>query len=351
MTNNHVVERADEIKVILHDESELKAKVIGRDPKTDVALLKIESPKPLRSVILGDSDELKVGEVVVAIGNPFGLSHTVTQGIVSAKERTIGVGPYDEFIQTDASINPGNSGGPLLNLRGEVVGINAAIVASGQGIGFAIPINLAKNVLLKLRESGKVVRGWLGVVIQKVTPEAATALKLPGASGALVSDIAKNSPALKAGIKTGDVIVRFKEREIKDWHELPAAVADAKIGEKAQVVVIRDGERKTFAVEIAKLEDPEAEKGTPEPTDKDKLGLLVKDLPGTEKGAAVVAVDANGAAGAKGIRRGDLILEVNRKPIESRASYLSAISGLKKGDSVLLLLKRGQDTLFVAFTY
>jgi serine protease Do len=361
VTNNHVVEKADEIKVILSNETELKAKVVGRDPKTDVALLKVDSPKPLKSVVLGDSDQMKVGEVVVAIGNPFGLSHTVTQGIVSAKERTIGVGPYDEFIQTDASINPGNSGGPLLNLQGEVIGINTAIIASGQGIGFAIPINLAKDVLTKLKRDGKVVRGWLGVLIQKVTPEHATALKLSGVTGALVSDVVKNSPALKAGIKVGDVIVKFRGKEIKDWHELPIAVAGVRAGEKVPIEFIRDGERKTVEVEIAKLEDKEGEPASAENTEADRLGLRVQELTNEMakslgldedvKGVVVAEVDPAGAAAEKGVRRGDVIIEMNRKKIANRAAYLATVSALRKGDSVLLLVKRGEGTIFIAFTY
>ena len=201
LTNNHVIEKADKIKVILSDEKEFDAEVMGRDPKTDIALIKIEATKPLQPVTMGNSDELQVGEWVIAIGNPFGLEHTVTAGIVSAKGRVIGSGPYDDFIQTDASINLGNSGGPLINMRGEVIGINTAIIAGGPGIGFAIPINMAKQILSQLKEKGEVTRGWLGVMIQKVTPELAKQFGLEKSEGALVAQVMEDSPAEKAGIK------------------------------------------------------------------------------------------------------------------------------------------------------
>ncbi len=213
LTNNHVVEKASSIKVKLSDEKEYDAKIIGRDPKTDIALIKIDVNHELPSATFGDSDKLEVGDWVVAIGNPFGLEHTVTAGIVSAKGRVIGAGPYDDFIQTDASINPGNSGGPLLNLKGEVVGINTAIVSSGQGIGFAIPINVVQDLLPQLKSKGKIARGWLGVVIQKITPEIAKSFKLKEAEGALVSDVMEDGPAEKAGIKRGDVIISYQWKE------------------------------------------------------------------------------------------------------------------------------------------
>ncbi|HLG19808.1 MAG TPA: DegQ family serine endoprotease [Bdellovibrionota bacterium] len=365
VTNNHVVEQAEKVKVVLADDSEFEAKVVGRDPKTDVALLKIE-PKnvSLKSVVLGDSDRMRVGEVVVAIGNPFGLSNSVTQGIVSAKERSIGAGPYDDFIQTDASINPGNSGGPLLDLQGEVIGINAAIVSSGAGgsvgIGFAIPINLAKKVLLSLRETGKVVRGRLGVLIQKVGAEHAAALKLPDKTGALVSDVQEDSPAKKAGIKVGDVVTRFDGKRIKDWHELPIAVANTPVGKKVQVEVIRDGKQMTFSVTIVELKDEEVETSTSGPVGSDRLGMTVQkltpemasslDVDKNLEAVVVTEIDPNGAAYAKGIRQGDIILEVNRKRVPTVAAYKSATSKLKKGDTVLVLVKRGASTLFVAFT-
>lgn len=216
VTNYHVVRRADEITVRLIDGREFKAKVVGRDSKTDLSLIKIASPaKDLPAIPLGNSDKMRVGDWVLAVGNPFGLAHTVTQGIISATGRVIGAGPYDNFLQTDAPVNPGNSGGPLVNLRGEVVGITTAIVATGQGIGFAIPSNVAKNVVTQLREKGKVVRGWIGVSIQKVTPDIAESFGLKGAKGALVGSVEPAGPAQAAGVKRGDIIVRFNGKEVK----------------------------------------------------------------------------------------------------------------------------------------
>jgi serine protease Do len=236
LTNNHVVEKAQSIKVRLSDEKEYDAKVVGRDPKTDIALIKINTRQNLPVAPLGDSDSLEVGDWLIAIGNPFGLEHTVTAGIVSAKGRVIGAGPYDDFIQTDASINPGNSGGPLFNLNGEVVGINTAIVSGGQGIGFAIPINVAKELLPQLKTKGRVVRGWLGVMIQKVTPEIAKGFGLKESEGALVSDVMEGSPAEKAGIKRGDVIVSYNGKRIKEMDQLPKLVGTTEVGKKVKVV-------------------------------------------------------------------------------------------------------------------
>ncbi len=360
VTNNHVVEKADEIKVILSDESEYVAKVVGRDPRTDVALLKIESKKTLATVVLGDSDRVKVGEIVVAIGNPFGLSHTVTQGIVSAKERPIGFDSYDDFIQTDASINPGNSGGPLLNFQGEVVGINAAIIASGQGIGFAIPINLAKGILLQLKDKGKVVRGWLGVVIQKVTEDHAKALGLKERTGALVAEVQKDSPAAKAGMLAGDVVTKFDGKEIHEWRNLPISVANTPVGKSVVLEIIRDGKSKTISLTVGELKEKEVAKISEDEEKNDALGLAVETLTpeaarslGLEpksEGVLVRDVDEGGAAAEKGIKKGDVIVEVNRKKISSALTYSQIVSKLKKGDSVLLLVKRGEGTLFVAFS-
>lgn len=361
VTNNHVVEKADEIKVVLQDESTYTAKVIGKDPKTDVALIKIDAKKPLAHVILGDSSALKVGDIVVAIGNPFGLSHTVTQGIVSAKERTIGAGPYDDFIQTDASINPGNSGGPLLNLYGEVIGINSMINAAGQNIGFAIPINLAKDILLKLKDKGKVVRGWLGVMIQKITDEHATALKLKDRRGALVADVQKGSPAEKAGFKPGDVIVAFNAKPIKDYNELPLSVANTSIGKKVKVDLIRDGSLKSMDVVVEELKGDEAIEPATSEKQADPLGLNVEEitdqmapslgLDSGTKGVVVTDVDDGSAAAERGIQRGDVIVEIDRKKITSAKEYQEAVQGKKKGDNVLMLVKRGKGSaLYVAFT-
>jgi len=362
VTNNHVVEKADEIIVALSDETEFKATIVGRDPRTDVALLKVESKKKLPHVILGDSEELRVGDVVMAIGNPFGLSHSVTQGIVSAKERTIGFGPYDDFIQTDASINPGNSGGPLLNLHGEVVGINTAIVAAASGIGFAIPINLAKNILLNLKNEGRVVRGWLGVGIQKVSEELAKQFGLKKKQGALVTEVFKDSPAEKAGLKTGDIIIDFAGKKIKKMDELPLAVANTKVNKKVRVIIFRDGKRKTFSVKIGELKGDDVA-GAPEKKDDldELLGLSVQELTdqmarslGVEKdvkGVVVSDINTSSKAYEKGVRRGDVIVEVDRRKTPDLKAYRKVIRKKKKGKSVLLLIKRGASgTLFVAFT-
>ena len=258
VTNNHVVENASDIKVSLSDKEEHDAKVIGRDPKTDVALIKIEAKKDLPAVALGDSSKLRVGEWVIAIGNPFGLGHTVTTGIVSAKGRIIGAGPYDDFIQTDASINPGNSGGPLFNMNGEVVGINTAIIASGQGIGFATPINVAKDLLVQLREKGRVVRGWLGVQVQRVTPELAKSFGLDRERGALVADVMADTPAAKAGIERGDIIVEFNGRKIEEMNDLPRVVAATPPDADVPMKLLRKGQEKVVQVKVAELKEERA---------------------------------------------------------------------------------------------
>ena len=363
VTNNHVVAKADEIRVTFYDETESVAKLIGKDPKTDVALLKVDRlPAKLEPVLMGDSDAMKVGEIVIAIGNPFGLSHSVTQGIISAKERAIGMGPYDDFIQTDASINPGNSGGPLLNINGEVIGINSAMHAGGQGIGFAIPINSAKEVIRKLRKDGKVVRAQLGVQIQKLGDEHVKALKLRNKEGALVTQVLEGSPAEGGGIKPGDVIVGIDGKKIKDYHSLPMVVANLPIGKRVKVELVRNSTLKTVIVQLSELKDEDiqnqstAERNQPE---KDPLGITVQNLTKdisqsiglgpNQKGVIVAELDENSPAATKGVRRGDVIVEVNRKNISSVDEYTSAVKNLKKGDSVLLLIVRKQGTVFVAF--
>jgi len=266
VTNNHVVENAKEILVTLSNEKEYEAEVIGRDKKTDLALIKVDAKEDLPVAPLGDSDKLKVGEWVIAIGNPFGLAETVTAGIVSAKGRVIGAGPYDDFIQTDASINPGNSGGPLFNFWGEVVGINTAIIATGQGIGFAIPINMAKAIVSELKEKGRVTRGWLGVAIQEVTSQLAESFGLEEKKGALVAQVFKNGPAEKAGIEQGDIILEFDEKEIDDSRDLPRIVASTPVGKTVTIKVFRNGKALTeklkalFGLEgIQKIGDPWSE--------------------------------------------------------------------------------------------
>src|SRR6476659_7634149 len=256
LTNNHVVENASKIVVKLSDDQEYEAKVVGRDQKTDIAIIRIEGKPNLPAASLGDSDKLEVGEWVVAIGNPFGLDSTVTSGIVSAKGRHIGQGPYDNFIQTDASINPGNSGGPLINLRGEVIGINTAIFSrtgGNIGIGFAIPTNSITEVLPQLKDKGKVVRGYLGTTVQKITPEIADSLGLKEVRGALVADVVRGSPAERAGIKTGDIITEFNSKEVKDSAELPNLVARVAPGTSASIKVLRDGKERTLPITVGEM--------------------------------------------------------------------------------------------------
>ncbi|MEE9196644.1 MAG: DegQ family serine endoprotease [bacterium] len=354
ITNNHVVERASEIKVKLHDGSEYDAKVIGTDPKTDLALIKIEADKPLPTLTLGDSDALQVGEWVIAIGNPFGLEHTVTVGVVSAKGRVIGTGPYDDFIQTDASINPGNSGGPLLNTSGEVVGVNTAIVAAGQGIGFATPSNITRRVIEDLRTKGSVVRGWLGVVIQRMSPDLAKSFGLEENTGALVAEIVEDSPAQKAGIKRGDVIIKFNGAEIKTMDVLPRRVAATRPGKKATVTILRDGKKKSLKVTIGTLEEKKIAKAR---FAEEELGITVQEITRdlaehfdleTREGVIVSDVDRSGPAWEGGIRRGDIVLEVNRQTIKTMKDYRQALKKYAGEGTVLLLVRRGGNTLYVA---
>jgi serine protease Do len=356
LTNNHVVEKTDKITVKLADDTEFDAKIIGRDPKTDLALIRIETERPLKPLPLGDSDKLEVGDWVVAIGNPFGLGNTVTAGIVSAKYRRIGAGSYDNFIQTDASINPGNSGGPLLNTAGEVIGINSAIFSKSGGnigIGFAIPINMAKDLLPQLKE-GKVVRGWLGVMIQEITPELKGKLNLKDEKGALVADVTKDSPAHKAGIKRGDVIVSFDGKEIKEMRELPYVVGSTPVGKKVPVEVIRKGEKKTLQIKIGELKEEKkpAEEGQPRP----ELGMTVEELTpqlarnlglSETSGLVVVRVENNSPAEEAGVRSGDILLEIDQAPVKDLEDFHKKIQTYKKGDTILLLIKRGGATLYL----
>ena len=355
LTNNHVVEEADKIKVNLRDEREFDAQVVGRDAKTDLALLKVQAKEALPTVPLGNSDALRIGEWVMAIGNPFGLSHTVTAGIVSAKGRIIGAGQYDDFIQTDASINPGNSGGPLFNTRGEVVGINTAIVAGGTGIGFAIPVNLAKELLPQLHEKGKVTRGWLGVMIQKVTPELAQSFNLPQAGGALVADVVDGSPAAKAGMQRGDIITTFDGSTIHDMHELPRVVANTQVGKQVKVDALRQGKPKTFTVTITALKEEAAPTKASAET-ATQLGMAVQNITPElaqsmglrlSEGVVVADVDDDGPAAEAGIRQGDVVIEVNRQRVRNADEYAAALRKSAEG-TVLLLVSRGDGTLYVA---
>lgn len=356
-TNNHVVAGADEIKVTLEDEKEYNAKVIGTDPKTDIALIKIDSEDSLPTVELGDSDKLQVGEWVMAIGNPFGLNHTVTVGVVSAKGRSIGSGPYDDFIQTDASINPGNSGGPLLNTEGKVVGINTAIYPGNTGgnigIGFAIPINLAKSILEDLKTKGKVIRGRLGVMIQHITPELAKSFNLSEKEGALVGDVFKDSPAEKSGIKRGDIIIEFNGKPVKTMQELPIAVAQTKPGTEVELVVLRDGKRKVIKAIIDTLEDTKSIASA----NANKIGLKVQEItPELQKsleldsteGVLVADVVFDSPAGNAGIGRGDVITEINREKVLNLTDFQDKMGKIESGSNILFLINRSGTTIYMA---
>jgi serine protease Do len=360
VTNNHVVEGASEIKVTLTTKETLDATLVGRDPKIDLALIKIKSDKPLPTVPFGDSEALEVGDWVMAIGNPFGLGHTVTTGIVSAKGRIIGAGPYDHFIQTDASINPGNSGGPLFNMRGEVIGINTAIVAGGQGIGFAIPSSMAKEVLLQLHEKGKVTRGWLGVAIQQLSSDLVQAFKLQNDHGALVADVVPDGPAAKAGIERGDIIVRFQGHEVQESSELPRMVAALAPGTQVDVDILRGGKKLTIPVKLGTLQDEEQQEkvSSLRPSDvEETLGLQVQAitpevartlrLENTE-GVVVSQITADGPAAEAGVRRGDIIREINRRSVTDMDSYQEATAQLEPESPVLLLLERRGSGIYVA---
>jgi serine protease Do len=362
LTNNHVVEDAKEITVTLSDQSEYSGKVIGRDPKTDLAVVKIEPKGTLPVAKLGDSDALRVGDWVMAIGNPFGLSETVTAGIVSAKGRAIGAGPYDNYIQTDASINPGNSGGPLFNERGEAIGINSAIFSQSGGnigIGFAIPINLAKSLLPELETKGSVTRGWLGVSIQKITPELAQSLDLDDSHGALVADVTSDGPADNAGIKRGDVIVRYDGKKVPESAALPAMVAASPVGKTVTVELLRKGTTKDVDVTIAKLEDhtAEADDSTPHqgkwglalrevrPEDRERLGLKKGE------GVAVADVQPDSPAADAGVQPGDVILQVNQTPVSSPDDVKEQVAKVTGDKPLLLLLRHGEgDSRFAALT-
>lgn len=359
VTNYHVIEDAADIKVTLTTRQQFEAKLIGGDAKTDLALLKIEAPETLPTVPAGNSDNLEVGEWVMAIGNPFGLGHTVTTGIVSAKGRTIGAGPYDDFIQTDASINPGNSGGPLFNMNGEVIGINTAIVPQGQGIGFAIPSNMALNILRQLSGEGKVTRGWLGVAIQQLSPELMQAFKLENNDGALIADVIGDSPAQRAGLKRGDIIVGFNGEKVRDSSELPRLVAAMPPGTEATVDILREGKTLSIPVVLGTLqEDEEQAAAMPKPSEVEvSLGLRVEpitpDIAASLKlenpeGVVVSGVDANGPAAEAGLRRGDVVREINRLPIRDIDDYETITSNLRTNATVLLLVERRGSNLYLA---
>ncbi len=372
VTNNHVIEGADKITVTMYDDTTLEAELVGRDAKTDLALLKIKEKGTYPSVTWGDSDRVRVGDWVIAIGNPLGLGGTVTAGIISQKQRDINAGPYDDYIQTDAPINRGNSGGPLFNMNGQVIGINTAIYSQSGGsigIGFAIPSNLADGVIDQLREYGVTKRGWLGVQIQQVTDEIAESLGLKEASGALVAGVLENSPAESAKMKTGDVILKFNGRDVEESRKLPRIVAETEVGKTVDVVVWRDGRRRTVRVTLGELEKfDQANLSTETPGDDEKpveraideLGLSLSTITRTmaekysldsgQEGVVITEVKDDSGAAEKGLRKGDVIVEVNQEKVSTPDAVAAKIDDAAKSGrrSVLLLINREGDLRFVA---
>ncbi|MEN0072981.1 MAG: DegQ family serine endoprotease [Paracraurococcus sp.] len=368
VTNNHVIDGADEINVILQDNTSIRAELLGTDPRTDIAVLRIKTDKPLHAVQFGDSDAISVGDWVLAIGNPFGLGGTVTAGIVSARGRDIRQGLYDDFIQTDAAINPGNSGGPLFDLEGKVVGINTAIYSptgGSIGIGFSIPSNLARNIVAQLQDGGKVRRGWLGVNIQQVTDEIAESLGLTGGGrGALVARAQEDGPAAKGGIRNGDVVLKFNGQDVKEMRNLPRIVADTPVGKVVPVVVWRDGKEQTLQVTLGELPaDTQQAAATPpkadKPTELSGLGLQVAPIsPETrdrfslrpeQKGVVITDVGANSPAAERELRPGDVIVEVQQERVNTPQEVQQQLEKLRRQNrpTALLLIETAQGQRFV----
>lgn len=358
VTNNHVVDDADEIKVTLKSGEEYTAKVVGTDSNTDIALIKIEADNPLKVAELGDSDTLDVGDWVVAVGSPFGYEQTITAGIISAKGRVIGAGPYDDFIQTDASINPGNSGGPLIDMNGKVIGINTAIVDIGTGIGFAIPINMAKNVIEQLKSSGEVTRGYLGVGIQDISKEDAEYKGLKNNKGALVSKIYSGAPAEKAGIEAEDIIIEVNGKDIEDTRDLTRLVADIPVGDTADVVVLRNGKTRKIKVEVGKRPAEDETAGTEgsnrrnAPAQSD-LGIRVTEITPnlanryglTEtEGVIVSQLAQNGKAAAAGLESGDIIKEINHEVIKTVEDYNEALQKVGEKETISMWIYRSSGS-------
>ncbi len=370
VTNNHVVSNAEQIKVLLSDKREFKAKLIGADPKTEIAVIKIDA-NDLPTIVWSDSDKLQVGEFAIAVGNPFGLNQTVTMGIISAVGRAnVGVAEYEDFIQTDAAINPGNSGGALVNIRGELIGVNTAIFSQSggyQGIGFAVPSNMAKAVMESLIKSGKVVRGWLGVAVQPITSELAQQFGIKEPKGALVSDVVKGSPAEKGGIQRGDVIVSVNGKEIQDSAHLRNTIAQMSVAAKVKVKVVRDKAEKALDIVIAEF--PKDIAGTGRGMKEGDSGgnyenifadIMVEDLtpdiarqlnlPKAAKGVVVAGVERGSAAEEAGLKRGDVIEEINKQRINNAKDYRRIASKIKKGESVLLLINRRGNTFYITIS-
>lgn len=380
VTNNHVVQGAEEVTVILQDNTNLKAKIVGKDKKTDLALLKVETSKPLPAVGWGNSDKMRVGDWILAIGNPFGLGGTVTAGIISARARDINSGPYDDYLQTDASINRGNSGGPMFNLAGEVIGVNTAIFSptgGSIGIGFAIPSSLAQGVIAQLKDHGYTKRGWIGVKIQNVTEDIAQNLGLPKAQGALVSSVDKSGPAKNSGLKTGDVIMTFDGKEVNEMRRLPRIVAETPINKEVDLNVWRDGKTIQLKTKIGELPNKDEEdepvttsdggKGKDKPTEQtpiaetkvSDLGIGIASLTpalrkkyklnDASKGLVITSVDQDSAAAETGMAEGDVIVEVNQAPATKTADVVTAAKAAKdRKKPLLLLLESNGDQRFVA---
>ena len=355
ITNNHVIQDADKIKVKLYNEKEYDAEIIGKDEKTDLALIKIPSSSDLQPLNLGNSEALKVGQWVVAIGSPFGFEQTVTAGIVSAKGRTIGSGPYDDFIQTDASINPGNSGGPLIDLNGEVIGINTAIIASAQGIGFAIPIDMAKDIVSQLKSQGEVTRGWLGVSIQDLNEELADYYKIKDRNGVLVTEVFEGDPADKGGIKSGDIIIAVDGKNVSNTRELSREIAGIDVGKRTEITVIRDGVEKKFFVTIAKRNDSKTRASASD--SENNLGFSVAKITSenarqlgiskNETGVIITEVQPESKAYEAGLSPGDIIKEINRKSIETPDEFEEQLNKVDKGDSIQMFIKRKNSGFIV----
>ncbi|MGD8570581.1 MAG: DegQ family serine endoprotease [Gammaproteobacteria bacterium] len=367
LTNNHVVENADDIKVTFQDGEEFDAEVKGTDPKSDIAVIEVKKAG-FPALKWADSSKLEVGEWVLAMGNPFGLSHTLTVGVVSAKGRTsLGISDYEDFIQTDAAINPGNSGGPLVNLDGDVVGVNTAIFSrsgGSMGVGFAIPSNLAKNIANQLIEKGKVIRGFLGIVIQTLTPDLAKSFGVEQSKGILVAQVSEDSPAAKAGLKQGDVIISYKGKAVSDIGDFRNRVALTVPGSREKLTIIRNGKRREMRVTIGELSKAktvaQAEAGTPESETSSELGITVQTLtpdlakqfntkPG--EGVVVTDIDQGSIAAMAGIRSGDVILQVDRKPVNSAAEFNRAISKAGEDKRVLLLVSSGDGQRYVVLSW
>ena len=371
VTNNHVIEEADEITVNFADGLSLEAKVIGTDPQTDLAVLKVEHDAPLNFVAFGDSDVARVGDWVLAIGNPFGFSGSVSAGIISARNRNINAGRYDDFIQTDAAINRGNSGGPLFNMDGEVIGVNTAIISptgGSIGIGFSVPSNLAKKIVAQLQEFGVTRRGWLGVRIQNVDEDMAEAVGLEEPKGALVADVTAGGPAETGGVQAGDVILKFDGKDVEEMRDLPRLVADTEVDKTVRVVVFRKGKTQTLKVTIGLLkegetgaaESPDTEEEVPgEGTSVDLVGMILKPLTSAAReefgiaddvtGVLVAEVDPAGVAGGKGVRPGDVIVEVGQEPVATPAEVEARLNEAKENakNTVLFLIQSQGDLRFV----